>query len=892
MSIKKRLFGPVWEHRDPEIRLQAVIDSDEPELIEQLGKLAEHDSSPAVRLAALRRIDTEPFWLDAQLRETDPAIIAAADAFLARAVLRSANEAFITERLDWFGRIDDRELIRSAACKAPDRALRAAALERIDTPGFLGDRVVDERDDELALSLLERIDQESTLLRIAEKLRRHSKKRARAVAARLKLVQAASGRHDPKAEHAAELVGRAERLARGLFEGDRSSELADLESGWASIDQPDEVLERRFAGAVAIVRRAMTAPSASLPAETADQSALAEQPGAVDPVLTAFEQRLENAAPIERLKPDAAAEILADFDRSWSRIDTPGPADEALRQRLLPSIHLLQKRRLHVESPPPAKRREDDFDWSAALDAAAERLDSGPIADAQVQLRELRSRFDRLKPRLRPRRVGGRLSRLEGRLREMRNWEHWSNNKVRSELIERVEKLAGSGQHPDAISAELKQARAQWEGLEKLEVLPGDRRQHAAPPSQWRRFQAACKQAFDQAQPFFEKRHEVRSGNLDQLDAFLARGNELATDEASDVESLTTFMRRSRQVIQRLDELPPKARGKAAGELRQLMDRLSARLDQGFEEIENRKRGLIREAQALVHESDLKSAIDQAKSLQARWQKAGRGRRRIEQPLWKEFRAPIDSLFETLAGEHAEQVQAREAEQAELRALVEQAEALAKVDDEQLSASEGRLQTVKQEWQSIQRKPKALESRFEAAEQSLKRRLEERRHAERRLIRDQLDTLSDTVQQAWQARLDGQDVKLPDPLPSFADDAAIAPLLLEQLKVLAEPATHLNDLDETAKVNGEQARQVVIEMEFLAGLESPEADRQARMNFQVERLANRLGGRDQQASLSGELDQLRQRWYATFPRPAEQHAALVERFRKCGNILESMSGAE
>lgn len=892
MSIKKRLFGPAWEHRDPEIRLQAVVESNEPELIDQLGKLAEHDPSPAIRLAALKRIDTEPFWLDARLRETDPAILAAADAYLVRAIMRSASEAFIAERLEWFHRIDDRELIRSTACKAPDRALREAALKRINTPGFLGDRVVDETDDALALSLLERIDQESTLMRIAEKLRRHSKKRSRAVEARLQAVQTASGQRNPDAELATELVARAERLARGLFEGKRATELADLESGWASLDGPDEVLKRRFDGALAIVRRAMSAPPSNVSDEAFDEAISPELPNAIHPELAAFERRLEEALPIEQLSPEAAAELLASFDRSWSRINAPGPADRTLREQLMPSIHLLQKRRLQPASAAPAKRPVDDFDWSAALDAAAEQLDSGLIADAQVQLRELRSRFDRLRPGVRPRRAGGRLTRLEGRLREMRNWEHWSNNKVRSQLIDRVEQLAGSGQHPDAISAELKQARAQWDALEQLEVLAGDRRQHAAPASQWRRFQAACNQAFSQARPFFEKRHEVQSDNLDSLKTFLARGQEVAADEASDVELLTRFMRRSRQVIQRLDELPPKSRGKAAGKLRELMDHLSARLERGFEEIENRKRGLIREAQALVHESDLKTAIDRAKALQARWQQAGRGRRRIEQQLWKEFRAPIDPLFEQLAGKQAEHQQVREAEQAELRALLEQAAALAEFGDEQLSASEGRLQAIKQEWQSIERKPKNLESRFEAAEQRLMQRLAEHRHTERRMIFDQLDGLADAVQQAWQARLDGQEAALPDPLPDVPEDGSIGPLLLDQIKALAESSTDLSGFDATVQANAEQARQVVIEMEFLAGVESPDSDRQARMNFQVERLASRLGGRDQQASLSGELDQLRQRWYATFPRPAEHHATLSERFRKCRNVLESLLGAE
>src|SRR5690625_7547900 len=92
--------------------------------------------------------------------------------------------------------------------------------------------------------------------------------------------------------------------------------------------------------------------------------------------------------------------------------------------------------------------------------------------------------------RVRPGAAAGRLTRLEGRLRELRNWEHWSNNQRRDELIEKVQQLIGSDQHPDAISNQLREARSEWQKLEKLEVLPGDRRRFAAPRKQWQRFRS------------------------------------------------------------------------------------------------------------------------------------------------------------------------------------------------------------------------------------------------------------------------------------------------------------------------------------------------------------------------------------------------------------------
>lgn len=891
MSITSRLFGKPWEHRDAHTRAAAVAESDDPELSRALPDLAEHDPSAEVRLAALRRIDTEPFWLDARLRENDPAIVEAADAFLVKAVMRAPDERLAGERLEWFRRIDDSELIRQAARRAPDRALRAEALSRITAPGFLGDCVVSEADEQLALSLLDRIEQISTLERIAATLRKHNKRRARAVVERLEALRTASGEHDPASASATRLVERAEALARGHFDGDRRGELDALAAEWRKLEAPPQALARRFNGALDIVRRSLEV--AERPATPADDDGEAE-PEHPDAALDELVARLEALDSVSGLTPEQAAERLGEFDRAWSRIAQPNAADTALRERAMPVLQALQKRRGQAASPEPESappEPEDDTDWQAELDAVAGLLADGEIARAQSSLRSLRSRHDRLRPGRRPRAVAGRLGRLEGRLREMRDWENWSNNKIRDDLIERIEALAESDQHPDAITAALKEARAEWQRLEDLEVLPGDKRRHAAPSGQWRRFQAACKRAFERAQPFFEKRHEVQAENLEQLDAFIERARQAADDGDSDIDTLKQFMRAARLAIRRLDDLPPKTRGRSAARLRELMDALSSRLDEAFESIENDKRRLVREAEALAHASDLDSAIEQAKALQARWQRAGTGRRRIEQELWKAFRAPIDPLFEQLEGERSQQREQQAAEQAALERTVEEAESLAEAQADALDNAAGRMQSLRRQWQAAGRKPNALNERFEAAGRKLSQRLDERRRAERRRAIEQLDALAEGIQAAWRDRQQQTEtaVALP-PTDDLDDDREPARTLLALAREMNDRTVDDDSLAARVESNGEAARRVVIEMEFLAGIDSPPEDREARMNFQVERLAQRMSERGEQPGIDEELQALRERWYRSFPRPVDEHAAMAKRFSKCQNVLESMSG--
>jgi hypothetical protein len=897
MSIKSRLFGKPWQNKDPAIRAKAVAEDKDSDLLADIGRIAEHDESPTVRLAALNRIDTEPFWLDARLRESDDAITRAADAFLFKAVMRGANEALVKERLEWFRRIEDPEFVRRVATHAPDRALRAEALARIDSPGFLGDRVVEEADEALALSLVERIDQRSTLERIEQRLRRRSKRRTAAVAARLRQLLADSGEFDAVSESASELVERAEALARGQFQGDRGAEIRALESLWEEIGgAPGEALERRFRGALEIARRAQQTPPRERRGPETSADAAPDAPAAVaNEALAAIVDRLESLKTPESVDTNRAAELLGEFDRAWQSMAHPTAADEALRERAFPILRDLQKRRQQSVAKAPSRPASqapeaESLDWQAELDAAARLLESGDIVRAQAELRQLRARLDGLKPKQRPREATGRLGRLEGRLREMRNWEHWSNNQHRDELIERVEQLAESGQHPDAIAAALKEARREWQHLEDLEVLPGDKRRHAAPSGQWRRFQAACKQAFGEAKPFFEKRHEVQADNLEQLESFLDRGRAVVADEASDVDTLKGFSKSARLAIRRLDDLPPRSRGKSAARLRELLEALSKRLDAAFEAIEMSKRRLIREAQALEHESDLKTAIDRAKSLQAQWKEAGTGRRRIEQKLWKEFREPIDPLFEKLRGEQDQRREAQEAETAALRELVGQAEGLADCDESELDQAEGRLKALLSQWQEAGRKPDRLTDRLEKAQRALERRLKDRRHAAHRAALEKLEALAEKVQQAWRVRQGGD---IPENELAGIEPADEAARSLQSAAAdLADPSVDTESLGTRVTENGDRARQILIEMEFLAGLDSPAEDREARMNFQVERLARRMSERGQAPGLNDELGALRNRWYASFPLPDGKHQAMAMRFRKCQNVLESMSGTE
>lgn len=899
MSIKARLFGKPWKHRDAAVRAQAVVDSSDPQLAAELATIAEHDDSASVRLAALQRINNEPFWLNARLRESDDGIVKAADAFLSRVVLQQTEPEYHAERVKWLQQIDDAAFLRRAVREAADSALRKAALERIDSPGFLGDCVVEEKNEQLALSLVSRISQESTLERILETLRRRSKSRAQAVSERLATLRAERGDHDLHAQTAASLVERAEKLARGQFEGDRRAEFEALQKAWEKALAP-ETLKTRFEGSMHIVHRSFESVG-----KTARTTAAKQHAEGIDVPATSQEtealarlvEQLEALNDADALPAQDIAGLLSRYDRLWQGIARPGEAEEALRQRALPVLSALQKRYQTLLAKKPGKRdagtavaktqqEQDEPDWAKLLDRLSGQIEAGDATAAQALARSLRSKLDKMPRRARSSAATGRLTRLEGRLRELRNWEHWSNNQRRDELIEKVQQLIGSDQHPDAISNQLREARLEWQKLEKLEVLPGDRRRFAAPRKQWQRFQQACKSAFEQAQPFFEKRLENQAQSLEQLETFIARAHEVAEHPDSGLKAILKFQRNARRAIRRLDDIPPKSRGRSAGQLRELMEKLSQRLDREFETIELAKRRLIREAEALAHETDFKAAAEQAKALQARWQKIGSGRRRVEQELWQAFRTPIDPIFEKLGEEHAQVRAEREAELAEYRQLIDQARAIAGDDAIEASEAAAQIRALEGQWEAVGGQPGRWREQFEKQKQAIDERLRARQREARQQAQKQLREMADRLQILWQARLEGKSF---DEMPANLEPAATISHqpLAAAMEKFGDPDTDIDGLKSLTEENAAAARQVLVRLEFLAGLESPEHDRQARMDFQVQRLAQRMTERDSAPNPADEASELEQRWYAHLPHPPDLHQDLAKRFEKCQNALVS-----
>lgn len=803
MKFFDRFRRPLWEHAEAARRAEAVRSEQAPELIAALARIAAEDPAPEVRRAAIARIADAEALLGLLATEKDAGCRSAVLGRV-RARLTDAGVAVgERERLAAHPQLPA-ELLESLADSAPEPELREAAILRLNKPGLLQRRCLKDPDSALRLRLLERIEDEAALERIAEAARGQDKalsRRAREKADALKLARGDAGALN---QRALQLGAAFDALARGL-PPDAEARLAGLQAEVAQLaPQLDPALLRRLQGhadsagaAIAALKFAhQPKPEPVIAADEAPDEAPAALPVAseTEPAL-APEDRA--AAATDPAAADLPVEQPAHAPTTPLPAAKPPAADEALREALKHGLEGVAEQRLGVARP--------------ALDAARARLAAG--VKATPGQRE-------------------RLRELEAGVAEMERWQRWAGNKVRARLCDEVEALLGAGLHPDAVANRVKELQEEWA---KVEAAEPDHGEHAAGIG--KRFRALCHRALAPARPYFEQRRALRSQKATELDATVAA---LDGELAQAPEDLKPLRERVVAALRALEEVDPRARAALGKRLRAQLARLDALRDE-------RNRAAVEGKQALLERlrfaarGEPAQAINVAKAIQQEWRTAARADRKTEDRLWAELRAIVDPLFETVRAGVQARSEALAAVEAERRALVEAVQALSEAED--LGQVDAQLAELEARWQAQQpqledaasdaRPSRPPRERERGPGERSERRPRPPRAAEGSLERE-FEKSVERLRAAQKAQREARARAALQALLDAALDPAAEALLgeAERRELAAARARPIGD---------EDREDALIGLELDAGIDSPAEAGARRRELQMRRLAERMG---------------------------------------------------
>jgi predicted component of type VI protein secretion system len=451
-----------------------------------------------------------------------------------------------------------------------------------------------------------------------------------------------------------------------------------------------------------------------------------------------------------------------------------------------------------------------------------------------------------------------KLAPLHAHYAELKQQQIWANRRRREMLCDDVGKLAQSGLHPDALALRVREVREEWQRLDAAEGLAGN-----AESSLARRFHATCHRALKPAKAYFDKRAEVRKSHAGEIEKLLQDAAALP-EEIVDWKSAGQLRLKLGEAMRSLDGVDPRTRTELARQIKAAIAQLAPRIDAHADTVEAAKRRLVVRATALLQQSDGRAVAREARELQQQWSVLGNGRRGNDQRQWKEFRGALDAAFGQLDAARKQRDEEAAATRAQAESLLAEIQALHATTDGEEHETRAKLRDIDARWPSLTSADRTLEQRYhklhEAIEAGLRGAARRKRVArytqalEKYALLRALETGAQTgeaIAPAWTE------------LPASTDFAAA----LDARFTLAASSPVM------AESNEDAARNLLVDLEFFAGLETPAEDRQRRMNFQVQRLASRMRDRGV-ATPETELTRLLQAWFAQ----TAQQPELEDRF--------------
>jgi len=844
MSLLDPFSKPRWQHSKAEVRLAAIEEVDDQEVLLEVLKT---DEDGTVRARALSRIedgktldrliDEQPELLSAELRQQArgqrlaqmlPAAGTlpedAGDAVLLR-ISQLADDPVLIEAA--VGRISEPQLRADIAASHPVARARLAAAQSLDDIEQLQALMHDARHRDKAVfrHCRERVDEHLAAQR-AEEERNQKLARLAEEAAELRV---AVDSPDYRARYLSlqhrwnDIKEHAESDERERIQGDldtcarRVEQRASEQAAEAEAQAVAEEAARSFGELLA----ELDALEPAMLGEADSASALEAQLNGIEERWVAAMRHAQPAAeqteackaqlsrwraPLQTLRNLASRSgELGHFNTAVEQVDAADyRAVQKLQQQSLKlsralawpedlgdgmpePIRALRAQREELEARLEKLRQKEEKTLekvNKAFEHFQSELGTNHFRNADRALNKLRNLLRQLSP-ARQDHLQQELRPLLVRLQEIHDWQGFAIEPKKEELIGQMKALVGSGEDADTLAAKIKALQKEWKQLGPL----APRRDQAL----WQAFRAAADEAWAPCKEAFEQRAEARKlvyrqrmelvAQLKDYESRIAWPDLENPDPelpAPDWKMVRKTLNAARKAFAELTPVDRKQDRKSHKALDKVCNRIYAHLEAEYGRNIERKKALIEEARALVEMEDLKQAIERAKSVQREWKEVGLTPQRLDRPLWKDFRKTCDAIFARLGEE-------RNQRNADARARAEERQARERARSE---AAAERKRQQQEQWQRLLDRMQACALKPDDA---------------------------DKATALW-----GEDGDLPKGIDA------------EAVEVWWQAGTGDSD--------PEALRTACIALEVLTGIDSPPEEQKARMAYQMQRLVEGMGG--------------------------------------------------
>ncbi len=283
-------------------------------------------------------------------------------------------------------------------------------------------------------------------------------------------------------------------------------------------------------------------------------------------------------------------------------------------------------------------------------------------------------------------------------LQHEKDWELWANLNLKEKLTEKVAAL-DLEENLETVVNVIKRSQVEWK---KIGPVP-----HKKSQELWDEFQSACNRNFERATPYLEELKTRRIEAMDRRKQICLLASELA--ESSDWQKTTLALKELQEEWKTLLHGSRREEQKLYQQFREACDLFFGRRKEHYHSQNKERRQNLIDKEKLCEKAEQLAAEPQIdhpgrfKRLQSDWKKIGPAPRKKKDAIWQRFRAACDNYFNWLAAEQQHNLKRKE----ELCEVVEKLVAESAAEDNQQELAT-RLTELQRQWKEIGPVPHGL----------------------------------------------------------------------------------------------------------------------------------------------------------------------------------------
>lgn len=398
------------------------------------------------------------------------------------------------------------------------------------------------------------------------------------------------------------------------------------------------------------------------------------------------------------------------------------------------------------------------------------------------------------------------------KLDELKDWKGYVTLPKQESLCKRMEYLSNQHLEPHIKANKIKELQDEWRSL------GGSQDQKL-----WQKFKHFADLAYEPCKEFFGEEEKLKMANLKKREAIceqLEVFNQQMDWQNPDWKAVDKINRKAREEWRSYYPVDHKKAKSVQHKFNGLLAKLDEQLGQEKENNHQLKRKIVEAANALLTETDIREATRQAKALQQDWQSIGITDHRTDRQLWGQFRKACDAIFEKLEAQHQQQKEAQQQALHHANELVQRISALESQVDEN---TENQLQRLIEEFNQSKQQNDNLKQVIKPFQSAVKQ------------IKSAIDNFKTSQFKHYYGGLIEHVFASTHPLTNQLDAS-------EQATGTAFLPQHLALFKQAPTDKQAAAGDILLRMEILAEIDSPEAEQERRMELQVARLSEGLSG--------------------------------------------------